>query len=485
MSSFEELRKTRIEKIKLLEKAGMEPYPSISKKDYSISEAVSDFEVLTKKKNISLVGRIMAIRGQGGLIFLNINDGTGVFQGLLKKDEMDEKDFDLFQNTIDIGDFIEVNGKLFITKRGEKTLQVVDWKILTKSLRPLPEKWHGIADVEEKLRKRYLDIICNPEIKEMVEKRAKFFSSMRNFLVSKGFMEVDTPILENTAGGAEAKPFVTHYNAYDADVYLRISPELWLKRLMVAGFSKVYEIGRVFRNEGADSEHLQDYTHMEFYWAYADYNMGMELVEEMYKYIAKETFGTLKFKIKGFDVDLGSKWKKYDYTEIIKEKTGIDIFKTDIKEVEKKLQNLKVEYDKKGFNLNRAVDSLWKYCRKQIGGPGFLVNVPVMMEPLAKRMSKNKNLVERFQVILAGSENGKGFSELNDPIDQMERFVEQAKLREEGDEEAQMMDGEFVEALEYGMPPTFGFGLSERLFSFLMDKPVRESQIFPFMRPKG
>lgn len=482
MSSFEELRKTRIEKLKLLEKAGMNPYPAISKKDFDIKEVIEDFEKISKKGKVHLVGRVMAVRGQGGLIFFNINDGTGLFQGLLKKDEMDEKVFDLFQNTIDIGDFVEINGTLFITKRGEKTLQVVYWKILTKSLRPLPEKWHGIQDEEERLRKRYLDIIFNPEVKDTIEKRAKFFSSMRQFLVEKGFMEVDTPVLENTAGGAEAKPFVTHYNAYDADVYLRISPELWLKRLMVAGFPKVYEIGRIFRNEGADAEHLQDYTQMEFYWAYADYNDGMKLVEEMYKHIAQETFGTLKFKIKGFDVDLGGKWEKYDYVKIIKEKTDIDIMDTDVKEIEKKLQSLKVEYDKKGFNINRGVDSLWKYCRKQIGGPGFLINVPVMMEPLAKRMEKNKDLVERFQVILAGSEMGKGFSELNDPIDQLERFTDQAKMRDAGDEEAQMMDGEFVEALEYGMPPTCGFGLSERLFSFLCDKPVRECQIFPFMK---
>ena len=213
--------------------------------------------------------------------------------------------------------------------------------------------------------------------------------------------------------------------------------------------------------------------------------LGMQLVEEMYKYIAEKTFGTLKFKIKGFDVDLGGKWEKYDFVELIKEKTGIDIFSANINEIESKLKELKIEYDRKGFNLNRAIDSLWKYCRKQIGGPGFLINVPVMLEPLAKRMEKNKNIVERFQVIIAGSENGKGFSELNDPIDQMERFTEQAKLREGGDEEAQMMDGEFVEALEYGMPPTCGFGLSERLFSFFADKPVRECQIFPFMKSKG
>lgn len=485
MSSFEELRKTRIEKMQMLEKSGINPFTATSKRDLYISEVIADFEKLVKNNSLHLVGRVMAVRGQGALIFININDGTGVFQALLKKDEMDEKSFNLFKDTVDIGDFVQVEGKLFVTKRGEKTLQVNEWKILTKSLRPMPEKWHGIQDEENRLRRRYLDIMFNPEVKDMVEKRAKFFSSMRKFLMDRDFMEVETPVLENTAGGAEARPFVTHYNAYDIDVFLRISPELWLKKLMVAGFPKVFEIGRIFRNEGADAEHLQDYTQMEFYWAYADYNDGMKLVEEMYKYIAQETFGTLKFKIKGFDIDFGKKWEVYDYVSLIKEKTGIDVFKTDIKEVEKKLQQLKVEYDKKGFNMNRAIDSLWKYCRKQIAGPGFLINVPVMMEPLAKRMEKDKNLVERFQVILAGSEMGKGFSELNDPIDQFGRFSDQAKLREEGDEEAQMMDGEFVEALEYGMPPTCGFGISERLFSFLMDKPVRECQIFPFMRPKG
>jgi lysyl-tRNA synthetase class 2 len=298
-------------------------------------------------------------------------------------------------------------------------------------------------------------------------------------------MEVDTPTLENVAGGAEAKPFITHHNALDIDVFLRISPELWLKRLMVAGFPKVFEIGKVFRNEGMDAEHLQDYMHMEFYWAYADYNQGMKFVQDFYRHIAEETFGTLKFKIKGFDIDLGAEWVTYDFAKIIKEKTNIDIFNTDHEEIADKLRELKVEYDCQGFNLTRGIDNLWKYCRKQIGGPGFLINVPVFMEPLAKRSRTNPDLVERFQIILAGSEMGKGFSELNDPIDQAGRFADQGKLREAGDEEAQMNDTDFVEALEHGMPPTCGFGFSERLFSFLVDKPMRECQIFPLMRPKG
>jgi lysyl-tRNA synthetase class 2 len=298
-------------------------------------------------------------------------------------------------------------------------------------------------------------------------------------------MEVETPVLENTTGGAEAKPFITHHNALNMPVYLRISPELWLKRLMVAGFPKVFEIGRDFRNEGMDAEHLQDYSMMECYQAYSDYEQGMKFVTEMYRYIAKKTFDTLQFKIKGFEIDLGGEWEIYDYTETIKKMTGIDISKADLKTIEAKLRELKVEYDSKnGFNLTRAIDNLWKYCRKQIAGPGFLVNVPVMMEPLAKRMESNPNLVERFQIILAGSELGKGFSELNDPVDQAGRFLDQAKLREAGDDEAQMNDTSFVEALEYGMPPTFGFGFSERLFSFLMNKPMRDCQIFPLLKPK-
>jgi len=298
-------------------------------------------------------------------------------------------------------------------------------------------------------------------------------------------LEVETPILETTPGGADARPFVTHHNALDIDVNLRISGgELWQKKLMVAGFEKTFEIGRVFRNEGMDAEHLQDYTQMEFYLAYADYEQGMKFVEEMYKYVAKKTFGTLKFKIKGFEVDLGKKWEKYDFQSTIAKYTGVNIEEASLPGIEKVLNKLGVDYDKKGFNITRAIDNCWKYCRKNITGPGFLINVPATIEPLAKRMEKNPNLVQRFQVILAGSELGKGYSELNDPIDQAERFTEQQKLRDKGDEEAQRFDKDFVEALEYGMPPTCGFGVSERLFAFLMDKPARECQIFPLMRPK-
>jgi lysyl-tRNA synthetase, class II len=488
MPTIEELRNTRIEKLKKLQAAGLLAYPAKTNRTNSITEVVEEkeFKKLSKsKKRIVLAGRIMAMRGHGGATFLDINDGSGKIQVIIKQDKIGEKGYQFFLDVFDIADFVEIKGILFTTQRGEKTIEAEDYKMLSKALLPLPEKWHGLQDVEEKLRKRYLDIIFNPEVKEMIVKRAIFWNSMREFLVEKRFLEVETPVLETMPGGADAKPFITHHNALDIDVYLRISMgELWQKKLMVAGFEKTFEIGRQFRNEGMDSEHLQDYTQMEFYWAYTDYEEGMKLVEEMYKYVAKKTFGTLKFKIRGFDIDFGKKWEKYDYVSTVAKYSGVNIDEASLQEMEKALQNLKIDYDRKGFNRARAMDSLWKYCRKKIAGPGFLINTPIEVSPLAKKNEKNPKLVQRFQVILAGSENGNGYSELNDPIDQAERFTEQQKLREKGDEEAQRYDKDFIEALEHGMPPTCGFGVSERLFSFLMDKPARDCQIFPLMKPK-
>ncbi len=486
MSRQDEIVKERVKKLKELRSQGINPYPTrYDVKDFS-SDLQKKYEKLkpeaSTKDSAKIAGRLISVRDMGKIVFGVLQDGPGKIQFVIQEKETPEKVADFFKKYIDAGDFVGIEGTIFRTKRGELSLLVKKAELLTKSILPLPEKWHGIQDDEERLRKRYLDIIMNPEVKEIFVRKGKFWNSIRKFLLDRGFMEVETPVLENVPGGAEARPFITHHNALNTDVYLRISPELWLKRLMVAGYDKVFEIGRIFRNEGMDAEHLQDYTQMEFYWAYADYNDGMKLVEEMYKTIAKEVFGTLKFKIKEFDIDLGKKWETYDYAATIKKMTGINILKTDLKSIEKKLTELKVDYDKKGFNMNRGIDSLWKYCRKSITGPGFLINVPVVMEPLAKRSEKNPDFVERFQVILAGSELGKAFSELNDPIDQMERFEHQAKLRAAGDEEAQMTDNEFVEALQYGMPPTCGFGVSERLFAFLEGKSIRETVIFPLMK---
>lgn len=480
MGREEQIIEERKRKINELKKEGIDAYPNRFDKKNSVEECLKS-KIGSK---IKTAGRLISKRELGKISFSKLRDFSGDIQLVFQDGNTPEKIFSFFSKFIDAGDFVGVEGEIIKTKTGEISVLVKKLELLSKAILPLPEKFHGLQDDEERLRKRYLDMIMNPEVMKMFERKSKFWQSMRKFLLNKGFMEVETPVLENTPGGAEAKPFITHHNALNLNVYLRISPELWLKRLMVAGYPKVFEIGRIFRNEGMDMEHLQDYTQMEFYWAYADYNDGMKLVEEMYKYVAKETFGTLKFKIREFDIDLGKKWETYDFVGLIKKNTGVDVLKSSEKEIEKKLKELKIDYDKKGFNITRGVDNLWKFCRKKIAGPGFLINVPVFMEPLAKRSEKNKEVVERYQIILAGSELGKGFSELNDPIDQLERFEAQQKLREKGDEEAQMKDDEFVEALKYGMPPTTGFGTSERLFAFLEGKPIRECVTFPLMKPE-
>ena len=488
MTSLEELKTIRLQKLELLKKAGMNPFPSKVLRDFCLADAKADFIKNEKSgKEFSIVGRVMAIRGQGSILFIVLYDGKGKFQAVLKKDEIDEKLFQLFVDAVDIGDFISVTGKFFSTQRGEQSLLVKSWTIATKTLLPLPEKWHGIKDDDERYRKRYLDILMNEELRDLFIKKAKFWDVTRNFLKDKGFLEVETPSLEVTTGGAEASPFKTHHNDYDLDVYLRISVgELWQKRLMAAGFPKTFEIGRVYRNEGSSPEHLQEFTNMEFYWSFADYEDGMKLVREMYITIAKEVFGTTKFTTRGFTFDLASEWMKIDYAEEINKQTGIDINKASSKDLMKKLKDLKVNYD--GENKERLTDSVWKYCRKSIAGPAFLVNHPVLVAPLAKSVidknGKIQNTVQMFQPIIAGSEMGRGYSELNDPIDQKARFDAQKKLIDAGDTEAMMTDDEFVEMLEHGMPPTCGFGFGERFFAFLADKPARELQMFPLMRPK-
>ncbi|MBU0619464.1 MAG: lysine--tRNA ligase [Patescibacteria group bacterium] len=488
----------RLKKLEELKKLNINPYPAKAKRTHVIKQVLDNFNDLEKNQEVlNIVGRLRGIRVHGNIAFANLQDQSGTIQIVLSKrntentkniknTKINNNKYKIFTKLIDIGDFIEVQGNCFLTKKCERSVMVKDWKLLTKTLRPLPDKWHGLKDEDKKFRKRYLDILFNPGTREIIEKKAKFWNAVREFHVKHGFLEVETPVLEITTGGADAAPFATHHNALDIDVYLRISAgELWQKRLMVAGFEKTFEIGRIFRNEGMDVEHLQDYTQMEFYWAYADYKDGMDFVEKLYKNIAQQTFNTLKFKIKGFNIDLGKKWECYDYVDTIKKMTEVDILKASLADIEKKLQQFKIKYSKEGFNITRAIDNLWKYCRKNIGGPGFLINMPVIISPLAKSCENNLKLTQRFQPIIAGTEMGNGYSELNDPIDQAERFGTQQALREAGDTEAQMQDSDFVEALEYGMPPVCGFGFSERLFSFLMDKPIRECQTFPLMKPKG
>ena len=481
-------RADRIAKLEKIKELGINPYPAKTEKDQDIKQVLTDFSLFEKRgKEFTIAGRLRSFRQHGNLSFADIEDYTGKIQIAFSKKEVGEKLFKQLIKLIDIGDFVQVTGHVFLTKIGEQSVMAKSWKLLTEALRPLPDKHSGFKDEEERLRKRYLDILMNPEVKVMLLRRDDFWNSTRKFLHDRGFIEVETPVLEAMPGGADARPFITHHNALDLDVYLRISTgELWQKKLMVAGLGKTFEIGRQFRNEGMDAEHLQDYTQMEFYWGYANYEMGMELVEELYKYIAKETFGTLKFKIGKFDVNLGQKWEKYDYVSIIKKYTEIDVMTATEKEIEKKLQELKIEYDKKGFNITRAMDNLWKYCRKSLGGPGFLVNVPVTMEPLAKRQEKNTELVQRFQVILGGSEMGKGYSELNDPEIQRQLLVEQSLKRDAGDEEAHPLDEEFIEAICQGMPPAagIGIGLDRLAMLFANAHSIRDVLYFPIMRPQ-
>ena len=426
----------------------------------------------------------MTKRGKGKAGFMHIQDNDGQIQIYLRKDQLSEVDFTLFDKC-DLGDIVGIHGTVFKTNTGEVSVKAKEYVHLTKALKPLPEKYHGIADEEMKFRKRYLDIIMDREVKEIFLKKQKFWSTIRNFLIEHNFLEVETPVLETSSGGAAATPFATHHNALDIDVFLRISMgELWQKKLLVAGFEKTFEIGRQFRNEGMSHEHLQDYSQMEFYWAYADFKDGMEFCKEMYRRITKAVMGSSKFSTRGFDIDMDNDWEVYDFETIIEEKTGVNIFNTTKEDIMKKLDSLHVEYDPK-VGFWRMVDVLWKVVRKDLSGPGFLVGQPVQLNPLPKRLKEDDRKVAQFQIILAGSEMGNGYTELNNPLDLEERFKEQRAMEEAGDEEAHDHDETFIEALRYGMPPAFGFGVSERLFSVMMDRPIRECVFFPLMKPKA
>lgn len=483
MASLEEIRANRLEKLEKLTAAGMEAYPAHVDRDKSLADVRSHFGSITEP--ITIAGRVMALRGQGAILFAVLNDGTAKFQAVFKKDDIEESIFSLFTETVDLGDFIEVTGTLFTTERGEPSILVSNWKMATKTLAPLPEKWHGITDPDERYRKRYLDILMDPELRTLLEKRSLFWKSAREFMLNEGFLEIETPTIETTTGGAEARPFKTYHNDFSMDVYMRISVgELWQKRALAAGFPKVFEIGRVYRNEGSSPEHLQEFTNMECYAAYMDYKGGMELVERMVKEVVQKTFDTLQFEVKGHHVDLSGKWDVIEYVPYVLEKTGVDVLTASEKELSDKLEELGVEYE--GATRERMIDSLWKYCRKGIAGPVWLTNHPKIVSPLAKARPENPETVERCQLIMAGSEFSNSFSELNDPLDQRARFEEQQKLIERGDDEAMMPDWEFVEMLEHGMPPAFGSApVGDRMFAILAGKPIRETVMFPLMRPKG
>ncbi len=482
MALLETVRAERLAKIERLKEAGMDPYPAHTLRTHTVGDFLENHETLEKNgERVILAGRVLSIREHGGSLFVDIFDGAKG-QCYLQRDVLFDA-YELFVSTVDTGDIIEFSGSAFKTKRGQPSLDISGWRMLAKSLRPLPDEWYGIKDEDERFRKRYLDILLSQDLAERIKRRSKFWNTIRSYLLERDFIEVETPVLETTTGGAEARPFATHHNALDMDVYLRISVgELWQKRLMVAGLPKTFEIGRVFRNEGMSAEHAQDYTAMEFYEAFKDYEAGMNMITDLYRTIADRVYGTRVFKMKDFNVDLDKEWETYDFCAVLRKEYGLDPL-DETADWGSVLAKRHIPFEKEA-DTGRLVDIAWKQIRKTLSGPGFLINVPVYLEPLAKKSAKDPRVVERFQVILAGSEIGKGFSELNDPVDQAERFTRQGELRAAGDEEAQMPDADFVEALEYGMPPAFGFGVSERLFDFLENVSIREGQIFPLMRPR-
>lgn len=493
---LEEIRKARIKKLNKLKEAGMEPYPISSQRDFSLAEVLADFSKLSKRKTpLNLAGRIMALREHGGSLFCDFQDGstslttggTGKLQAYLKKNLIGDRLFSLFKETIDVGDFLGFQGKLFLTKKKEKTIEVKEWRMLAKSLRPLPEKWHGLQDIEERFRKRYLDILMNKEVKERFFLRSKIISELRKFLEKKGFTETETPILQPLAGGAAAEPFITHHKALDIDLYLRIAPELYLKRLLIAGFPKIYELGRNFRNEGIDAFHNPEFTMLEFYEAYSNAEKQRDFIEKMLKILIKNLFNKTSIEYNGEKIDFSKKFKIISFFEVLKRFALLVKAETASREDFKlKAKQLGIEVSESDGKEKIADNIFKKICRPKIIQPTFIVDYPVELLPLAKSFEKNKETADAFQLVAGGLELVKAFSELNDPLQQKERFSREEEVRAKGDLEAGENDQDFLEAMEYGLPPAGGAGLGiDRLVMLLTNtKNIKEVIFFPTMRPK-
>jgi len=486
MATLKELRDERLRKLEDLKALGVDPYPAEAHRTHNIGDVITQFGTL-EGQTVTVVGRVQATRKFGKLAFLVLRDMSGQIQLFLKSDTVALLDGAKSQigmselNLLDPGDFIEATGPMIRTKTGEISVDVRELRLLTKSLRGMPTEQEGFTNKEERLRRRYVDMNVNLEVRERFVRRSKFWQATRKFLDDRGFHEINIPVLEHTTGGADANPFVTHMDALDQDFYLRISHELPLKRLLGAGFEKVYDVGPRFRNENYSDEHLPEHIAMEWYWAYADWQDGMKFMEEMYKYVLKETFGTLQFNVRGFEVDMDKTWEVWDYAAVIRDHYDIDVYNTTIEAVSAKLKEHKLEVEKTD-SIPRGIDKLWKNIRKDVVGPVWLVNTPKFISPLAKSSTENPNVVQRFQPVILGSELGNGFSELNDPVDQYNRFVEQQQMRDQGDDEAMMLDIDYIEMLEYGMPPACGWGSSERVFWMFEGVTAREGVPFPQLR---
>jgi len=487
MANLEEIRKNRENKLKKFLQAGFNPYPQKTGRTHKISKVLKDFLKLKRSsREVIIAGRLRSFRGHGGAIFFDLEDGSGRIQVLLRKDMVGEKAFQFFEEYFDIGDFLEVRGEILETKTGEKTIQVSDFKMLAKSLLPLPEKWHGLKDIEERYRKRYLDLIFNSEIKKKFEIRSRIINNIREFLEKEEFLEVETPILQPIYGGARAKPFKTHLNALDIDLYLRISPELYLKRLLVGGLDKVYEIGKCFRNEGMDKLHNPDFTMLEFYWAYADYKDMMKFTEKMFNYVLKKVFKKLEIKYQNKKINFQTPWKKIEFSQILKQYTKINLEEINRDALAKKAREFGISIEKARPKAEIADEIYKKICRPKIWEPTFIIHHPLGFQPLAKQLEKTPEKLANFQLVIGGLELINAFSELNNPEEQKKRFKEQEKFFEAGLKEAQRLDKDFLEALEYGMPPAAGFGMGiDRLVALLTDShSLREVILFPIMRPK-
>lgn len=488
MASLEEIRAERLKKLALLKEKGMSPYPIATKRSLSIVDALASFaKIASANKKITLAGRVMAVRGQGALVFFNIRDGEGMIQGLLKRGELPEDLLMLFQDAIDIGDFIECTGTLFVTNREEKTLLVKDWKILTKSLRPLPDKWHGLQDVEERFRKRYLDTMMSPEVRERFVVRSRIITEVRSFLNKADYIEVETPLLQALAGGALAQPFKTHHNALDIDLNLRIAPELYLKKLLVGGFPRVYELGRNFRNEGIDMTHNPEFTMLEFYAAYETAATQMAFVEKLMKTVVKSVFKKTTINTGEDTIDIAKKFAVVPFFDLFKRYASIENPKTMSRdEWALSAQRFGVQVDPHDAT-EKIMDNIYKKtCRPKIIQPTFIIDYPAAFSPFAKRQEKDPTLIDRFQLVIDGLELVNAFSELNDPLDQRARYEEQDKKKKGGEGDVSPSDEDYLEAIEYGLSPAggVGIGIDRMVMLFTNTRNIREVVLFPTMRPK-
>jgi lysyl-tRNA synthetase class 2 len=485
--ALDDIRQGRVEKLEKLKKAGLNPYPGLTSRTHSLGQAIDKFDELSEKKEkLVLAGRVMAKREHGGSTFLDIYDGSDKIQLILKEDIVGADEYKFFLEVIDVGDFLEAEGTLFKTKREERTLEVGKYKILSKSLLPLPEKWHGLQDVEERYRKRYLDLLFNTEEKNKFKVRARIIEHIRQYLLADDFIEVETPILQTLPGGANARPFETHLNTLDIDLYLRIAPELYLKRLLVGGFEKVFEFAKNFRNEGMDREHNPEFTMLEFYAAYWDYEKMMNFVEKMLTHVVEKNLGNTKISYQEKTINFEGPFKRVAFNDLFKEYSGMDYDESDEDDLKKKAKELEIKIEKSMTKGNIGDEIYKKVARPNIVEPTFIINHPLEISPLAKKLEDDSNHVARFQLVVGGMEVMNGFSELNDPVDQRERFEEQEKAAKKGNEEMQRMDVDYIEAMEYGMPPAAGIGIGiDRLTALLTDShSIREIILFPLMKPR-